>query len=156
MCYQTFHGTEKPLRYDRMSGLDSEQLDELVWRIEEQLEETWHKGIGRPKDLSLREAVVVASGYMRQNIIQEVWAEIFDTSQPVISGIIAKFTPLIEASTEDRPTAEEAEEAVAREQTVLVDGFLAPTWSWRDTPELWSGKHKTTVVNMNAGGGSVG
>jgi len=39
---------------------------------------------------------------------------------------------------------------------VLVDGFLAPTWSWRDTPELWSGKHKTTVVNMNAGGGPVG
>ena len=62
---------------------------------------------------------------MRQNIIQEVWAEIFDTSQPVISAIITKFTPLIEASTEeDRPTAEEAEEAVAREQTVLVDGFL--------------------------------
>jgi hypothetical protein len=46
----------------------------------------------------------VACGYMRQNITQEVWAEIFDTSQPVISGIIAKFTPLIEASTEeDRP-----------------------------------------------------
>jgi len=114
------------LRYDRMSGLDPEQLDELVWRIEEQLEEPWHRGIGRPKDLSLREAVVVASGYMRQNIIQEVWAEIFGTSQPVISGIIAKFTPLVEASTEeDRPTSEEA---VAREQTVLVDGFLTPTW----------------------------
>jgi len=27
---------------------------------------------------------------------------------------------------------------------VLVDGFLAPTWSWRNIPELWSGKHKTT------------
>ena len=134
-----------------MSGLDSEQLDELVRRIEEQLEEPWHKGIGRPKDLSLREAVVVASGYMRQNIIQEVWAEIFDTSQPVISGVIAKFTPLIEASAEeDRPTAEEAEEAVAREQTVLVDGFLAPTWSWSDTPGLWSGKHKTTGFNGQA------
>jgi hypothetical protein len=37
-----------------MSGLDSEQLDELEWRIEDQLEEPWHKGIGRPKDLSLR------------------------------------------------------------------------------------------------------
>src|ERR1017187_7100988 len=47
-------------------------------------------------------------------------------------------------------TAEEAEEAVAREQTVLVDGFLAPTWSWRDTPELWSGKHKTTGFNGQA------
>ena len=78
-------------------------------------------------------------------------AEIFDTSQPVISGIIAKFTPLIEASTEeDRPTVDEAKEAAAREQTVLVDGFLAPTWSWRDTPELWSGKHKTTGFNGQA------
>jgi hypothetical protein len=72
-------------------------------------------------------------------------------SQPVISGIIAKFTPLIEASTEeDRPTVDEAKEAAAREQTVLVDGFLAPTWSWRDTPELWSGKHKTTGFNGQA------
>ena len=59
------------MRYDRMSGLGSEQLDELVWRIEDQLEEPWHKGIGRPKDLSLREAVVVACGYMRQNIIRK-------------------------------------------------------------------------------------
>jgi predicted amino acid-binding ACT domain protein len=83
--------------------------------------------------------------------LQEVWAEIFDTSQSVISGIITKFTPLIEASTEeDRPTAEEAKEAAAREQTVLVDGFLAPTWSWRDTPELWPGKHKTTGFNGQA------
>src|SRR5260370_9097633 len=109
-----------------MSGLDSEHLDELVRRIEEQLEEPWHKGIGRRKDLSLREAVIVASGYMRQNIIQEVWAEIFGTSQPVISQIVTNITPLIEAATEkDRPTAEEPNEAVAREQTVLVDAFLA-------------------------------
>jgi len=151
MCEQTFHGTEKPLRYDRMSGLDSEQLDELVLRIEKQLDGPWDNGIGRPRSVTLREAVIIASGYMRQNIIQEVWAEIFDTSQSVISGIIAKFTPLVEAVTEkDRPTAEEAKQAAAREQTVLVDGFLAPTWSWRDTPELWSGKHKTTGFNGQA------
>ena len=132
--------TEKPLRYDRMSGLDSEQLDELVWRIEDQLEEPWHKGIGRPKDLTLREAAVVACGYMRQNITQE---SLGGNIRYVAAGDLwsnrAKFTPLIEASTEeDRPTVDEAKEAAAREQTVLVDGFLAPTWSWRDTPELWS------------------
>ena len=51
---------------------------------------------------------------------------------------------------EDRPTIDEAKEAAAREQTVLVDGFLAPTWSWRDTRELWSGKHKTTGFNGQA------
>ena len=131
-----------------MSGLDSEQLDELVLRVEERLDEPWDvKGIGRPKSLTFREAIIITCGYIRQNIIQEVWAEIFDTSQPVISAIITKFTPLIEASTEeDRPTAEEAEEAVAREQTVLVDGFLAPTWSWRDTPELWSENIRQPVL----------
>jgi transposase len=136
------------LRCDRMSGLDSEQVDELVLRIEEQLGESWDKRTGRPKSLTLREAVVVACGYLRQNIIQEVWAEIFDTSQPVISEIVTRFTPLIEAATEEeKPTAEDAKKEAAREQTVLVDGFLAPTWSWRDAPELWSGKHKRTGFN---------
>src|SRR5258708_33600267 len=105
-----------------MPGLDAEQLDELVQRIEDQLEAPWHKGIGRPKGLTLREAAVVACGYMRQNITQEVWAEIFDTSQPVISGIIAKFTPLIQASTEeDPPTLDEAQEAADRRQAGPVD-----------------------------------
>ena len=139
------------MRYDRMSGLDAEQVDELVLRIEERLDEPWDKGIGRPRGLTLREAVVIACGYMRQNIIQEVWAEIFDTSQSVISEVVTKLTPLIDAATEEeRPTAEEAKKAAAREQTVLVDGFLAPTWSWRDAPGLWSGKHKTTGFNGQA------
>lgn len=134
-----------------MSGLDFEQVDELVLRIEEQLDESWDKRTGRPKSLTLREAVIIACGYLRQNIIQEVWAEIFGTSQPVISEIVTKFTPLIEAATEkDKPTAEDAKKEAAREQTVLVDGFLAPTWSWRDAPELWSGKHKTTGFNGQA------
>jgi hypothetical protein len=42
----------------------------------------------------------MSCGYMRQNIIQEIWEAIFDTSQLVISGIIAKFTPHVKAATE--------------------------------------------------------
>jgi len=134
-----------------MSGLDAEQVDELVLRIEEQLDESWDKGIGRPRSLTFREAAVIACGYMRQNIIQAVWAEIFGTSQSVISGIVTKLTPLIEVATEEeRPTAEEAKKEAAREQTVLVDGFLGPVWSWRDAPGLWSGKHKKTGFNGQA------
>jgi transposase len=130
-----------------MSGLDSEQLDELEERIATLLKNPWNSGAGRPKELTLREAIIVSSGYARQNIIEGVWAEIFDTSQPTISRIITKITPLIEKATaEYRPAAEEAE-ATARGQTVLVDGFLAPCWSWREVPELWSGKHKTTGFN---------
>lgn len=138
---------EKPLRYERMSGLTSAQLGELEHRIEPLLETPWHKPTGRRKALSLREAIVVASGYARQNIIEDVWAEIFDTSQPVISKIITALTPLIDKATEpDRPTVEDAKAAV-KDTTVLVDGFLAPCWSWRAVAGLWSGKHKTTGFN---------
>jgi len=132
------------LRYDRMSGLSPEQLDELMMDIEELLEEPWDKGIGCPKSLTLREAIIITCAYTRQHIIQEVLAEIFDTSQSNISRIIAKFTPLIEDVTAgDRPSAEEASEAT-KGAIALVDGTLWPCWSWSGERELWSGKHKTT------------
>jgi len=127
-----------------MSGLHDEQLDELVADIEELLEDPWDKGIGCPKSLTLRDAVIIACAYMRQHIIQEVLAEIFDTSQSTVSRIISKFTPIIEeATTGDRPSAEEAAEAT-KGAIALVDGTLWPCWSWAGERELWSGKHKTT------------
>ena len=33
-------------------------------------------------------------------------------------------------------------------EPLIVDGTLLPTWSWRTMPELYSGKHKTTGVNV--------
>jgi hypothetical protein len=72
------------LRFDRMSGLDAEQLDALEQRVGDLLEKPWDQGTGRPKELTLREALVVTNGYMRQNIIEEVWVEIFDVDQSTI------------------------------------------------------------------------
>ncbi len=95
--------------YNRMSGLSDEQLDELVDRVEDFLEEPWDKERGRPKSLCLRDAVIVACGYMRQNIIEEVWAEIFGVSQPVISRYIKLLTPVIcDAKEEYRPLTDDA------------------------------------------------
>ncbi|HEY5356315.1 MAG TPA: transposase family protein [Streptosporangiaceae bacterium] len=126
-----------------MSGLGPEQLDELEERVAALLENPWDSGADRPKELTLREAIIVSSGYARQNIIEDVWAEIFDTSQPTISRIITKITPLIEKATAEFRLAAGEARAAARGQTVLVDGFLAPCWSWREAPDLWPGKHKT-------------
>jgi hypothetical protein len=132
------------LRFDRMSGLDAEQLDELEQMVGELLEKPWNKGTGRPRELTLREALVVTSGYMRQNITEEVWAEIFDVDQSTISRYITFLTPLIEQATaEFRPSAEEAAEAT-RSAIALVDGTLWPCWSWAGERELWAGKYKTT------------
>jgi hypothetical protein len=105
-----------------MSGLDAEQLDALEQRVSELLEKPWDQGNGRPQELTLREALVVTSGYMRQNIIEEVWAEIFDVNQPTISRYITFLTPLINRATaEFRPSAQEAAEAT-RDAIALVDG----------------------------------
>ena len=127
-----------------MSGLDSAQLDELEQKVSKLLEEPWDKGEGRPRELTLREALVVASGYLRQNIIEDVWADIFGVAQSTVSRYITFLTPLIEKATEeDRPTARDAAEAT-RDAIALVDGTLWPCWSWEGESKLWSGKYKTT------------
>src|SRR5882762_8456101 len=127
-----------------MSGLDADQLDELEYRVAGLLEEPWYNREGRPRELTLREALVVTCGYLRQNIIEDVWADIFDVAQSTISRYITFLTPFVEeAAGEDRPTAEDAAEAT-KGAVALVDGTLWPCWSWDGESKLWSGKHKTT------------
>src|SRR6266496_4575175 len=127
-----------------MSGLDEVQLDELEYRVAGLLEEPWDKRKGRPRELTLREALVVACGYERQNIIEDVWADIFDVDQGTISRYITFLTPLIEQATgEFRPDAQQAADAI-RGAIALVDGTLWPCWSWEGERELWAGKYKTT------------
>jgi hypothetical protein len=127
-----------------MSGLTREQLGELEARVEELLTEPWDKGTGRPRELTLCEALIVSCGYARNNITEEIWAEIFGVHQATISRYISDLTPLIDQATEEfRPTAEEAAEAT-RDAIALVDGTLWPCWSWDGASKLWSGKYKTT------------
>lgn len=121
-----------------------EQLDELEYRVEELLDRPWDKGTGRPHQLSLREALVVTCGYLRQNIIEDVWAGIFDVHQGTVSRYITFLTPLVEQATRpERPTPQEAAEAT-RDLVVLVDGTLWPCWSWEGETALWAGKYHTT------------
>ena len=132
------------MRYQRTFGLNAEQLDELEARIEDILPEPWDKGVGRPKSLSLREAIMATLIYKRQNITEEVIADFFGISQGTVSNIITEFTPLIAKATEEfRPDAEEAKE-MTRGRLALVDGTLWPCWSWKGARELWAGKYKTT------------
>ncbi len=127
---------EKPLRFDRMSGLDEKQFDELEDSVADLLEEPWDKDTGRPRELTFREALVVTCGYMRQNITEDVWAGIFDVDQSTISRIITILTPLAERATaEFRPAPEEAAEAT-RDAIALVDGTLWPCWSWDGESKL--------------------
>lgn len=127
-----------------MSGLNEKQLDELEERVAGLLDNPWERDTGRPRELTLREALVVTCGYARQNIIEDVWADIFDVNQATISRYITFLTPLVERATAQfRLTVDEAA-AATRGAIALVDGTLWPCWSWSGQQELWAGKYKTT------------
>jgi hypothetical protein len=135
------------LRYYRTTGLTLTQMQELVRRVNEALDEPWNKRTGRPKSLRLYKAVEAACTYLRQNATQEFIGETRDTSQPTISRYAAVLIPLVKGVLEEFvPDAAEAIEIV-RGRVVLVDGTLAPCWSYAEHPELWNGKHKTTGFN---------
>ena len=136
------------MRCHRTTGLTEEQLHELVARVAERLDDPWDKGVGRPKELSLYEAVAVACAYMRQNIVEEVLAERWGVSQATISRAITVITPVIKKATEEFVrTAEDAVDAI-HGAIALVDGSPSPCWSWDGHRELWAGKHRTTGHNF--------
>lgn len=136
------------MRYHRTTGLTDEQLDELTERVARGLGEPWDKPVGRHRAVRLHRAVQIAVIGLRHNIIQEVLAEFTGVSQATISRITTAITPLIRVATaEFVPTTAQATEAVAG-AVALVDGTLAPCWSWRGHRELWAGKHSTTGHNL--------
>ena len=98
-----------------------------------------------PPILGLFKSVTVALTYMRRNRVQAELAETYGVSQPTISRAITVMTPLLgKVLREYVPTADDLD---GRTQ-YIVDGTLLPCWSWASHPELYSGKHKTTGMNV--------
>jgi hypothetical protein len=132
------------MRLKYITGLDDEELDDLVMRVEKLLPKPWNKATGRPRKLSPRDAVAITCADKRQNIIQEVLGATWDVSQELVSEVITAMTPLIkEATREFVPTPEDAV-AMVTGRVCLVDGSLDPCWSWESHDELWTRKHGTT------------
>ena len=97
-----------------------------------------------PPVLGLFKSVMVALTYMRRNHVQAELAEYFGVSQPTISRAITGLTPIVARMLAGYvPVAEDLD----RGTQYIIDGTLLPCWSWRDHPELYSGKHKTTGLN---------
>jgi hypothetical protein len=105
-----------------------------------------HEGvIFWPPILGLFRSTVVALAYLRGNRIQAELGESFGVSQPTISRAISKVTPMLATVLQEFvPVAEDLDERTV----YIVDGTLLPCWSWASAPELYSGKHKTTGMNV--------
>ena len=135
------------MRYYRTTGLTLTQMQELVCRVNEALEEPWKKETGRPKSCGLHHATEIACMYLRQNATQEFIGDMRDISQPTVSRIVGVLVPIVKSVLEEFvPSAAEAIEMV-KGRVVLVDGTITPCWSYKDHKELWSRKHGTTGFN---------
>ena len=100
---------------------------------------------GYPPILSLFKSVVVTLTYLRRNHVQQELAEYYGVSQSTISRAITAITPeLARLMHPFTPTAEE----LPSDEQLIVDGTLVSCWSWDDHPELYSGKHHTTGLNI--------
>ena len=135
------------MRYYRTTGLALTQMQELVGRVNDALDEPWNNRTGRPKSLGLYKAVEVACMYLRQNATQEFIGDMRNSSQSTISRYVAILVPLVKSVLEEfAPSVADAIETV-RGKVVLVDGTLTPCWSYEEHQELWNKKHKTTGFN---------
>ena len=127
-----------------MSGLDEEQLGELEYRVAGLLEEPWDKRDGRPRELTLQEALVVTCGYMRQNIIEERMGRHL-RRRPVDDIAVHHVPHAICRESNRKPPAGGRRRGRGHQGSIaLVDGTLWPCWSSDGQRKLWSGKYKTT------------
>jgi hypothetical protein len=65
------------------TGLTPEQFDELVDRVGQRV--VWDSGRGRPRALTLRQAVKAVVMYFRTNVTEELIAELLFVDQSTIS-----------------------------------------------------------------------
>jgi hypothetical protein len=124
------------------TGLHKDEILDVCQMIRTEVaaeERTW------PPILGLYLSVVVTLGYLRRNRVQAELAETYGVSQSTISRAISALTPVLARLL--RPFVPTAEELDLQKHYV-VDGTLLPCWSWAGHPELYSGKHKTTGMNV--------
>ena len=125
------------------TGFTTEQITDLCATVYRDTEAgknaTW------PPILGLFRSVVVTLTYLRRNRVQHELAETYGVSQSTISRAITAVTPALgSALAAYVPTADDLDPGTQ----YIVDGTLLPCWSWASHPELYSGKHKTTGMNV--------
>jgi hypothetical protein len=99
----------------------------------------------RQSKLDTREKITITLAYLRRNRTQADLGEHWRVSQPTVSRIVSTFTPILAAALKDwAPTADDLPDRT----TYVVDGTLAPNWSWKKHPEDYSGKHRATGLNL--------
>jgi hypothetical protein len=135
------------VRLDALTGLTSGQRAELRRRVAEHLGATViARSGGRPSALCLEGSVDLVCVLLRTNLTQDQTACIFGVSQATASRRWDLLRDAIDTALAQLvPTVLEV---VGKNGSVLVDGFLAPTWDWKHVDGMYSDKHGEAGFNI--------
>jgi len=126
------------------TGLNETLFDYLLEQIT-LIDPRPQRSTGRPQALSLALKLEITLTYLRQNRVQCELAEAYGVHQTTISDVIITYTPLVATALQDYiPTADNLHDT----DQLVIDGTLVPCWSWKTHREDYSGKHKTTGLNL--------
>jgi hypothetical protein len=132
------------MRYQSTTGLDDDQIAELVSRVHQVLEGR-PKGRGRPPALGLYRRVVLVLVLLRQNLTQAAAGDLFGVSQSTVSRTYRVLLPVLEQVTcLHQPSLAEAFDR----RVVLVDGTDVPTGNRALARENFSGKRHRAGLNV--------
>ena len=143
------------MRLDALTGLSARQRAELHRRVAEHLgANVIGRRSGRPHALGLAGSIDLVCVLLRTNLAQDQAACIFGVSQAtasrrwdllrdVLATALAALVPAVR-------------HVVGRRGSLLVDGFLAPTWDWEYVDGLYSEKHGETGFNIQVAASIAG
>lgn len=135
------------MRLDALTGLSAGQRAELHRRVAEHLgDRATAKPGGRPSALSFEGSMDLVCCLLRTNLTQHQVAAIYRVSQATASrrwDLLRE--PIARALTAVIPTVRQV---VGVYGSVLVDGFLAPTWDWKNAESMFSAKHDQAGFNV--------
>lgn len=128
------------------TGFTRDQIVELSARVHAVNENSGEAELVTwPPILGLFKSVIVTLTYVRRNRVQAEIGESFGVSQSTVSRAISGLMPVLGRALADHvPVAEDLDVGTQ----YIVDGSLLPCWSWHGHRELYSGKRKTTGMNV--------
>ncbi|HEV2640091.1 MAG TPA: transposase family protein [Actinocrinis sp.] len=135
------------MRLDALTGLSTGQRAELHRLVAELLgDRVTAKPGGRPSALSFEGSMDLVCCLLRTNLTQHQVAAIYRVSQATTSRRWDLLRdPIARALAIVVPTVRQV---VGRFGSVLVDGFLAPTWDWKNATGMFSAKHDQAGFNI--------
>jgi hypothetical protein len=126
----------------RLPGLSLRAAHRIVEAAQETL--SWWNSQGRPRELSVPEALRLTLWRLRRNLTYADLGEIFGIAASTAWEYVQEMTVFLREFLSLSP--QEVRETV-KGKICLVDGALVPTFNWRHRGDLYSGKHRRAGMN---------